>query len=101
MNPGGQLAPALRQLGHVRGRGQEQQLGQKGFKSLDSQKESFLSNVATRMANEAVYAMVIGAAAKSIFCCCCSYITKHSAQLATVLSLMYDAKEHVDHHKSI
>jgi hypothetical protein len=52
-------------------------------------------------ANEAVYPMGIGAAAKSIFCYCCSYITKHTAQLAAVLSLMYDAKEHVDRHKSV
>ncbi len=36
-----------------------------------------------------------------IFCYCCTYITKYSAQLAAVLSLMYDAKMHVDMYKSV
>ena len=57
--------------------------------------------IGTVPANEAAYPMGLGTAAKSIFCYCCTYITKHSAQLAAVLSLMYDAKMHVDVHKSV
>eukprot|EP00291_Cryptomonas_curvata_P016507 CAMPEP_0172153540 /NCGR_PEP_ID=MMETSP1050-20130122/1507_1 /TAXON_ID=233186 /ORGANISM="Cryptomonas curvata, Strain CCAP979/52" /LENGTH=277 /DNA_ID=CAMNT_0012822099 /DNA_START=887 /DNA_END=1718 /DNA_ORIENTATION=+ len=52
-------------------------------------------------ANEAAYPMGLGTASKMMFCYCCSYITKHSAQLAAVLSLMYDAKVHVDTVKSV
>jgi hypothetical protein len=57
--------------------------------------------IGTVPANEAAYPMGLGTAAKSIFCYCCSYITKHSAELSATLSLLYDAKMHVDAHQSV
>jgi hypothetical protein len=57
--------------------------------------------IGTVPANEAAYSMGCGTASKSIFCYCCTYVTKHSANLAAVLSLMHDAKMHIDAHKSV
>ena len=50
--------------------------------------------------NEALYPMGTGTSAKAIFIYICLYVCKHSTQICSILTLLYDAKQHVDKYPS-